>query len=152
VIHRRPLAAVTLRSTAKSDSSRSLEHEDSKPVGVGLSRRLQVKLESGRIGNLSWPDNIDERAAAGCTEKIPVTVPVLCNLGGSRRVRGGFKVGISPPDFTSRLVDTSAPSPASLRLSWICRTLRQLRSAKRGKIDGPTPVYRRFGRRFSTSS
>src|SRR2546427_9412224 len=97
VIHRRPLAAVTLRSTAKSDSSRSLEHEDSKPVGAGLSRRLQVKLESGRIGNLSWPDNIDERAAAGCTEKIPVTVPVLCNLGGSRRVRGGFKVGISPP-------------------------------------------------------
>src|SRR2546430_3506905 len=28
----------------------------------------------------------------------------------------------------------SAPSPASLRHLWICRTLRQLRSAKRGKI------------------
>src|SRR5882672_3927019 len=54
--------------------------------------------------------------------------------------------------FAPALVDISNAPPASLRLSWIYRTLRQLRPAKRGKIDGPTPVYRRFGRRFSTSS
>ena len=40
-------------------------------------------------------------------------------------------------DFTSRLVDTSAPSPASLRLLWICRTPRQLRSASRGYVERP---------------
>ena len=38
-------------------------------------------------------------------------------------------------DFTSRLVDTSAPSPASLRLLWICRTPRQLRSGSRGYVE-----------------
>src|SRR6266850_8084498 len=54
--------------------------------------------------------------------------------------------------FAPALVDMSNAPPASLHLSWICRTLRQFRSAKRGKIDGPTPVYRRFGRGFSTSS
>src|SRR6266850_2083744 len=57
-----------------------------------------------------------------------------------------------PPSFAPALVDMSNAPPASLRLLWICRTLRQLRCAKRGKIDGPTPVYRRFGRGFSTSS
>src|SRR6266853_1286374 len=51
--------------------------------------------------------------------------------------------------FAPALVDMSNAPPASLRLSWIYRTLRQLRSAKRSKIDGPTPVYRRFGRGFS---
>src|SRR6267143_220535 len=54
-----------------------------------------------------------------------------------------------PASFAPPLVDMSNAPPASLRLSWIRRTLRQLRSAKRGKIDGPTPVYRRFGRGFS---
>jgi len=38
-------------------------------------------------------------------------------------------------DFTSRLVDMSNAPPASLRLSWICRTLRQLRSASCGYIE-----------------
>src|SRR6267378_2757272 len=68
--------------------------------------------------------------------------------------------------FAPPLVDMSNAPPASLRFSRICRTLRQLRSGsrgyversasfapqKRGKIDGPIPVYRRFGGRFSTSS
>src|SRR3989475_857909 len=54
-------------------------------------------------------------------------------------------------DFTSRLVDTSAPSPASLRLLWICRTPRQLRSASRGYVErsasfAPQSVAKSTGR------
>src|SRR6266853_621799 len=38
-------------------------------------------------------------------------------------------------DFTSRLVDMSNAPPASLRLLWICRTPRQLRSGSRGYVE-----------------
>src|SRR6267143_2158271 len=69
-----------------------------------------------------------------------------------RQLRSGSRGYVErSASFAPALVDMSNAPPASLRLLWICRTLRQLRSAKRGKIDGPTPVYRRFGRRFSTS-
>src|SRR6267143_239350 len=37
--------------------------------------------------------------------------------------------------FAPPLVDISNAPPASLRLSWICRTLRQLRSASRGYVE-----------------
>src|SRR3989454_11033485 len=70
-----------------------------------------------------------------------------------RQLRSGSRGYVErSASFAPALVDMSNAPPASLRLSWIYRTLRQLRSAKRGKIDGPTPVYRRFGRGFSTSS
>src|SRR6266850_1757039 len=37
--------------------------------------------------------------------------------------------------FAPALVDTSNAPPASLRLSWIYRTLRQLRSGSRGYVE-----------------
>src|SRR6267142_1152177 len=61
-------------------------------------------------------------------------------------------------DFTSCLVDMSAPSPASVRLSWTCRTPRQLRSATRGYVErsasfAPQSVAKSTGRlRFTAAS
>src|SRR5438128_9444730 len=116
--------------------------------GVGICRRFYVTSRGYVERPASFaPPLVDMSNAPPASLHLSWTCRTL------RQLRSGSRGYVErSASFAPALVDMSNAPPASLRLSWIYRTLRQLRSAKRGKIDGPTPVYRRFGRGFSTSS